>query len=414
MVKKSTFAISNPRYIRPNFTEYMRLRILGLLMAMIIFVNGLNAQDTRTQYPGFLANAYFGVNFGYMGYPFTSEQLEPGYTTDSIRIPHLGIRVLIGYSILPNLSAQISYMRPMDWVEYTVNGQTRSVYMNFGGLTVKYRHKIGKKLSVFAEGGLGIVTRSGFKIDDNNVVTDASFSTLQGGLGLDYHINNKWDLSFTSVFTGGEDDVKQPASTFFSAGFRYNMRPLSQEKVEANAKSGYFFPKHTLQLGYTTNAFGYGVNEFLNKDLHIFWGGDVQVEKGISLHYLRNVFHTNKVFALDIGGGFSWWQSEINKDQFITLSLMPVMRFNVVRTKPVDFYLFYSIAGPTYISKTVIDDQITGKHFTFMDYMGIGIFAGKKRNFNAEVNVNHYSNGNIYSQNPGLMIPLTFNIGYSW
>src|SRR5688572_10265422 len=271
MGKKSTIAISNPRYIRPNFTGYMRLRILGLLMAMAIMSHSVYAQDTRTQYPGFLANAYFGVNFGYMGYPFTSEQLEPGYTTDSIKIPHLGIRVLIGYSILPNLSAQISYMRPMDWVEYTVNGQTRSVYMNFGGLTVKYKHKIGKKLSLFAEGGLGIVTRSGFKIDDNDVVSDASFSTLQGGLGLDYHVNAKWDISLTSVFTGGEDDVKQPASTFFSAGFRYNMRSLSKEKVEANANSGYHFPKHTLQLGYTTNAFGYGVNEFLNKDLHIFW-----------------------------------------------------------------------------------------------------------------------------------------------
>jgi hypothetical protein len=93
---------------------------------------------------------------------------------------------------------------------------------------------------------------------------------------------------------------------------------------------------------------------------------------------------------------------------------MPVMRFNAVRTKPADFYIFYSLAGPTYISKVVIDDQNTGKHFTFMDYMGIGVFAGKNRKINAEININHYSNGNIYSQNPGLKIPLTFNVGYSW
>jgi hypothetical protein len=193
------------------------------------------------------------------------------------------------------------------------------------------------------------------------------------------------------------------------------MRPLSKEKVEENARSGYFFPKNLLQLGYTTNAMGYGVNNSLSQGkVPIFWGGDIHIEKGISLHYLRNVFHTKKVFALDIGGGISWWQSEKNKDQFITLSLMPVMRFNAIRTKAADVYLFYSLAGPTYISKVVIDGQNSGKHFTFMDYMGLGVFTGKNRKLNAEININHYSNGNIYSQNPGLKIPLTFNLGYTW
>ena len=39
-------------------------------------------------------------------------------------------------------------------------------------------------------------------------------------------------------------------------------------------------------------------------------------------------------------------------------------------------YFAYSLAGPTYISKIVLDDLNTGRHFTFQDFMGIGWFAG--------------------------------------
>ncbi len=394
------------------------LKWVFLALLAISLSSSSQAQDPRTQYPKVLANSYFGVNFGYMDYNFNNSQLQPGYSAENIKIPHLGIRVIIGYSFLENLSAQISYMRPIEWVEYhKINGMNneRSVYMNVGGLTVKYRQPLTKKLSVFGEAGLGIVTRSGFNIDDQPVVTDATYSTIQTALGFDYHLNNKWDLRLTGVYTPGKDAVNQPSTKFISAGFRYNMRPLSKEKVEANANSGYFFPKHILQLGYTTNGLGYGVNNTLSQGaVPIFWGGDIEIEKGVSLHYLRNVFHTRKVFALDIGAGISWWRSSKNKDELFTFSLMPVLRFNVLRTKPADVYLFYSLAGPTYISKIIIDDMVSGKHFTFMDYMGIGVFAGKNRKFNAEININHYSNGNIYAQNPGLKIPLTFNVGYTW
>jgi hypothetical protein len=54
----------------------------------------------------------------------------------------------------------------------------------------------------------------------------------------------------------------------------------------------------------------------------------------------------------------------------------------------------------------------TGKHFTFHDFMGIGTYAGLKRNIYAGLRIAHYSNGNIFPQNDGVMIPLTFNLGY--
>ena len=75
-------------------------------------------------------------------------------------------------------------------------------------------------------------------------------------------------------------------------------------------------------------------------------------------------------------------------------------------------YFVYSLVGPTYISKTTLDGLDTGRHFTFQDFMGIGAFFGKARRFNAGIKINHYSNGNIFTQNAGVKIPLTFSLGY--
>jgi hypothetical protein len=46
--------------------------------------------------------------------------------------------------------------------------------------------------------------------------------------------------------------------------------------------------------------------------------------------------------------------------------------------------------------------------------MGLGFFFGPKRQFNAGVKINHYSNGNIFNENAGLKIPYTFNLGYTF
>ena len=91
-----------------------------------------------------------------------------------------------------------------------------------------------------------------------------------------------------------------------------------------------------------------------------------------------------------------------------------MLRFTVLRIKPMDLYFNYSAAGPSYISRLRIDDKESGKHFTFQDFMGMGVYAGKKRNLNLELSINHYSNGNIFPDNAGVKIPLTFNLGYSF
>ena len=56
----------------------------------------------------------------------------------------------------------------------------------------------------------------------------------------------------------------------------------------------------------------------------------------------------------------------------------------------------------------------TGRRFTFRDFMGMGSYIGKDRKINAEINIGHFSNGNIYPDNPGVKIPLTFNLGWAF
>ncbi len=393
---------------------------LFILIAGIFFLTGITAAaqpgEKRIQYPWGLKNSYFGLNIGYINYPFSSKQLELGFTMESVTVPHLAPRIILyGYQFNKYLAAQISYMRPVKWVEYkniNSDNETHTVWMNVGGLTLAGQIPLNKKFSVFAEAGLGVVTRKGFEINNTPVVRDATFGTLLFGGALQYHLNRKWDLQLSTAWSPAHAKEKQPHTIFYSAGFNYHLKELSKEKVKSNIKSGYYFARQLLQLSYTTNAPGYGVNNLFSKTLPLFWGGAAHLKSGISLHYQRNIFHARKVFSLDWAAGIGYWKSRKKEDEFFTLSLYPVLRFTAFRSLKTDVHFEYTVAGPTFISRTIIDNEKTGRNFTFYDAMGIGMFTGKKKNLNAGLRIAHFSNGNIFPQNDGVKVPLTISVGY--
>ena len=156
------------------------------------------------------------------------------------------------------------------------------------------------------------------------------------------------------------------------------------------------------------------MNTFVSKKVPVFWGGSVRVDRGFAVHYDRNVFHTARVFALDIGTSVSTWRIRDHHDRFVTLSAYPLLRFTLLRTHPADVYAAYSLAGPTYISKTIIDGQNTGSRFTFQDFMEAGAFIGRPRRTTIAVKINHYSNGNLLTKNAGVMIPVTVCAGWAF
>src|SRR5262245_50637877 len=131
------------------------------LLLFALLSSGVFAQDTRTQYPAALINSYFGVDIGYINYNFSQKQLEPGYTAQSIHVPHAAVRVMFGHHFNKYISAQISYMRPVTFIEYrNVNGSGRDyeVGMNVTTLTIKPTIPISKNLELSAEAGVGIIT----------------------------------------------------------------------------------------------------------------------------------------------------------------------------------------------------------------------------------------------------------------
>ena len=377
------------------------------------------SDDTRAQYPGFLANSFVSLNVGYIDYPFSALQLEPGFQVESIEAPHVAARAaLFGRRFGRYFSGQVSYMRPVKYVRYqNINGveTSRTVWMHFGTATLQTHLPIGSRLSVFGEGGLAITNRSGFEIGDASVVRNEHFASPLFGAGFEYRVNRSLDVVYGGTYIRPSDEHRQPHTLFVSAGIRYNLRPLPAERVKETQDAGRIVPENLIQVGYATDALGYGANNVLSKEVPIFWRGKAEVEHSlVNVQYHRNVFYTKRVFALDFGVSYAQWKSKLNKESFHTLSVFPVMRFTLLRSKPADLYVLYSVAGPSYISRTVIDDLDTGSHFTFQDFMGVGVFIGERRQINAEINLNHYSNGNIQTENAGVKVPLTFKLGYGF
>jgi len=372
--------------------------------------------DTRTQYPSFLINSYFSVDLGYIEYAFSDRQLESGFHAGSIAIPHVAARVaLFGHEFGRYLSAQLTYMRPVRYVMYTdINGDetTHHVWTHFGGVTLKGRLPLTDRTSIYGEGGLGITSRHGFPRDTTQpVVRDAHYPSLLVGAGLEHNVNSHWDLSAGVIYSRSNPADEEPGAFLVSTGFRYTMRPVPDQEVVANRESGFSFPANQIQLEYST-GYGYAVNTFLSSRVPVFWGGNVKVDRGVAVHYDRNVFHTRKVFALDFGTSASSWRSRSDREEFFTVSAYPLFEFMVLRRKPADVYLCYSLAGPTYISRPTLDRLDTGHHFTFQDFMGAGVVLGRRRTLSAGVKINHYSNGNIFTENAGVKIPLTLTVGY--
>lgn len=393
--------------------------LLLLCIATFGLVQAGHAQpgEKRIQYPAALKNAFFGVSIGYINYPFTNAQMERGFSAEEIQVPHTAVRmVLYGRQFNKHLAAQVTYMRPVDWVKYrNVNGdgKVHSVWMNVAGLTLSGTLPLSRRFALNGEAGLGIITRKGFSVNNSVAVSSTVFARLLAGGGLKYQLREKWDLHLGVVYSPENKQVKQPHTLFMSAGFHYYLRPLSKERVERNIRSNYFFPKQIIQAGYTTNALGYGVNNAVSKGpVPIFWGGEVHLRQGVSVHYQRNIFHARKVFAFDWGASAGWWQTRQDKADFITLSLYPVLKFMALRSRAMDLFLEYSVAGPTFISRTQMDEKNTGRKFTFQDFMGLGIAAGTRRDISIGIRIAHFSNGNIYPNNDGVKVPLSFSLGY--
>ncbi len=396
----------------------MLKRIFGLIVLIVCSTQTIFATRPITQLPSVLSNGYINLQVGGVDYPFSNTTLAPGYKAQSIDKAPTALRLNIGSNINKYLSAQISLMRPVHWVKYSnINDDqsSHSVWMSVFGITLLPRLPITDSFSIYGEGGVALVSRNGVVVRGVTAISNQDYASYLVGGGLKYAFNPHWSVNAGAIYTPAKKNISQPHTFFAGAGFQYTMLPLSDETVAANLDAPYYFPLNILQLGYSTNQVGYGANRFWSKSkVPLFWFGDVRIKNGFQINYQRNVFHTEKYFSLDVGASYSLWKTKKNHTSFSAISLYPIFRFWLLRSSMADMYFYYSIAGPTYVSQKYLDDKDTGKQFTFQDYMGIGFFLGKSHRINMDFKIAHYSNGNLFSQNVGVAVPIVWSLGFAF
>lgn len=402
----------------------MKKLILSILF-FLIFSNLISQEDKlKTKFTNFLSKSYYSINFGAILYPFSNDNLIDGYKTESFSRNWFSGRLLLGHKIKEDLSIQFGTLRPASWFKYdNINniGYENSVWINAWSLSIKKDFKLSKRTAFYTEAGIANLTRFGFEIRGKEIYEDAHYASLIYGFGLQHELSEKWRLSANGTFLPQSLKHNQPSISQFSFGFEYHLQQVDDLTAEKYSKNQYFFPNNILQFSYGTGEIGFGFNQFFGMSLPIgnfdsfgipiFWVGEVKAQHAISLTYQKLIYRSQRIFSLDWGVSATYFQSIKGKTDVFAFSIFPVLRFYLWRKPKFDLYANYSIIGPAYITKSDIDDFESGPNITYQDTMGFGVFFGKERKFNAELRIMHYSNGNIFTRNDGVAIPIQFTLG---
>jgi hypothetical protein len=374
------------------------------------------------QYPTGLANSFVTVNVGSIGYAFSEQQLAPGHSVGSIEVPHMAANVvLFGHHFNTHVSVQGSYMRPIKVRAVPESRWHGRVADRVDALRDGDRASRGcrspTRLSVFGEVGLAITSRRGFALGDRPAVTKRTVCIGRSfGGGIEYgpeHDARSGGRNLRSFPHDSQDN--NPATIFTSAGIRFNMRPVPPERV-AEIVAGRLHLSQDHRAGRLRNRrVRVQRQSLLSRDGPNLLGRRRQgqtkrPEPAVGAQRVPYQEGVRGRLRRELLG----MEEPAGKRRFRTLSVFPVLRFNVVRTRHADAYVSFSEAGPTYISRVTIDGRAMGGHFTFQDFMAAGVFIGARKRLNVEFNLNHYSNGNLMADNAGVAVPLALKLGYAF
>jgi opacity protein-like surface antigen len=381
-----------------------------VLIAILFFAyhSSADAADSRRKIPDIFQHSYLGFDLGYGDYHYDRFDLLPQFQARSKAYEHKVYHLYLGHYFNPYLALQISLMRPY----YRLSSQSLHVRMSVLGITLRPTLPLNNRISIHGNIGPGYISRRGFISNDIDVVKGNKVLTLLTGGGISFKMSDRWFFDINTSYTLPNQSKNQPPIFHTGAGVHYlifsgkHPSPGDSDDIPA-----YLFPRDTVQVGgFNRKWFNWEVPD----DLPIFWSGDVELKSGITLTYQRNFFHTDRLFSFDWGVNLSRWVSKEKAEVFYGISLFPALKFWIIRSDKIDFYLTLGLAGPTFLSKKIIDDIDTGEHFTFYDFVGIGAFVGKNKHLNVYIQVAHYSNGNLFPENRGIRIPMTTNIGYAF
>ena len=367
-----------------------------------------------------MRNGFFGLSLGAMDVPFTDTHLQPGFRAGEIRTPPAAFQItLLGHQFNPYISADMTYTRPMKWANFdNINGgpQGHSAWVVLGEFKLRGRVPIADRLWLYGDAGIALTSRHGAKNDAGAVVIgNANYPAFLTGGGLQYQVNPRWSFLAGITRTSGSEEDNHPRSLLVTTGVRYHLSPLPADQVAAAARSEYLVPANTVQVAYAASLAGRGLNDFFSSTVPIFWGGSLQVDHGFRVSYERNLFHTKRWIAFDMGISGARWHAQKSEEHLASVSFYPQLRFFLVRTPSADMQITYSVASPTILSQTTQNGaEIGTTRFSFQDLMGISIVAGRNRRTLIGLGIGHYSNGNLLPVNAGVAIPLTISLGYAF
>jgi hypothetical protein len=383
--------------------------VIGILLT--VFSCAL-ATDNYTTNPKWNKHWWLDVTAGYSDFAFTNADLAPGFHARSVTTNSTGFRGELGYNFNDYLAIELSLMRGVNWVQYhslIAPNDWHSVWNSLFGLTLRPTLPLGRSVGLYGEAGLGYISRHGFSYQNTTVVTNDIVLTPLFGTGFIFNVWQDLFIDLNAIYSLPNTNQQQPQTWYTGLGLFYLLgsNPASATEISQ------WFAENLIQLNYMNKSIFDG-NIADSIYLPIFFTSDITVEQGLSLIYERNVFHTSKVFSLELGASLGNWTSSQLQQNFTTVSIFPEIKLWLVRCPRFDLYFTYSLAGPTIISRKRIDNYDTGTNFTFEDFIGFGTYLGKAKHFNMNIQLMHFSNGNLFPENPGVDVPLMFGLGYSF
>lgn len=405
----------------------MRLkRILYFFLCVFLFCSGVTTwaccrTDSGHELQQALSNTYYGAQFGVSHARYTSRMLVNSAPNPLIT-GNLGVsaHIYIGYQFDRYWASELGviyFYKPevRDYLEYSGDGSKTYIKNNLVGLYLRGTVPVSRNFNLYGKAGVGYVSRNSIIGVPGDILKLGPFFSFLFAGGMSYQIYSQLYLDASVFFAPPNARYQLPWSTFYGVGLYYLIgKPKGRMKRVAQASQRWRC--YSVDVGYYNRGFFHlYVNQWVTYPyLPIFWKGYTYAKSGAQILFDQLFFHTQRVFGFYWGVSVSRWRSLIQRKSFYAVSIFPELKLWFLRRRSVQLYFMYSAAGPSYISRWIIDDQSIAGHFTFQDFLGLGMTLGQRHAFDVAFKIIHYSNGGTLPSNPGTDVPVVLSMGYTF
>ncbi|MEX0333368.1 acyloxyacyl hydrolase [Vibrio tubiashii] len=140
---------------------------------------------------------------------------------------------------------------------------------------------------------------------------------------------------------------------------------------------------------------------------------DAQKNSNLDINYTfqSKRFESNPNVEFRMGVGYSYLTTNIEQNSKLhVVTVLPSIRYNFEPNENFQTYIGVA-AGPSLMSGNQLGYQEQGSHFLFNDYITIGAYLGKNKDWEVSWSWRHLSNADMFLPNPGIDVPFSFSLG---